>query len=78
METLNIILGIFASGLSIGTFIFSKKVSNQNKRIENYLKSELNIDLDKSKKEQFTNKKATSGNNGTSIIGNNNKFKGGN
>ncbi|MFD3261400.1 hypothetical protein ACE3MQ_22660 [Paenibacillus lentus] len=77
METVNIVLGIIASILSIAGIIFSKKVSDKNKKIEQYLKQELNITLDSSKKEVLTSKKAKSGDNGTSIIGNNNKISGG-
>lgn len=78
METVNIVLGIIASILSIFAIIFSKKVSDKNKRIEQTLKQKLNITIDSSKKEFFSIKKANSGDNGTSIIGDNNKGNGGN
>lgn len=78
METVNIILGIVASLLSIFAIVFSKKVSDKNKEIEQYLNQELNIKIDLSKKDVLSSKKATSGDNGTSIIGDNNKYYGGN
>ncbi|SDZ68641.1 hypothetical protein SAMN05421736_1379 [Evansella caseinilytica] len=77
METVNIVLGIIASILSISAIVFSKKVSDKNKKIEQYLEQELNITLNSSKKEVLSSKKATSGENGTSIIGDNNKVRGG-
>ena len=77
MVTLNLVLGIIASILSISSFIVSKKVSDKNKVIEQYLKNELNISLDASKKDMFSSKKAVSGNNGNSIIGDGNKISGG-
>lgn len=77
METINIVLGIIASLLSISAIVFSKKVSDKNKLIEQILKQELNITIDSSKKEVFSSKKAISGGNGTSIIGDNNKYNGG-
>lgn len=77
METVNIVLGIIASILSISAIVFSKKVSDKNKKIEQILKQELNITIDSSKKEVFSSKKAISGDNGTSIIGDNNKYNGG-
>ncbi|UOR13601.1 hypothetical protein [Halobacillus amylolyticus] len=75
--TVNAILGILASILSICAILFSKKVSSKNKEIERYLKQELNITFDSSKKELFSSKKATSGDNGTSIIGDKNNTNGG-
>lgn len=77
METINIVLGIIASILSISAIVFTKKVSDDYKKIEQYLKQELNVTLDSSKKEILSSKKATSGDNGTSIIGDNNKYNGG-
>ena len=77
METVNILLGIIASILSIFSIFYSKKVSEKNKKIEQYLKQELNITIDTSKKELFSSKRAISGDNGTSIIGDNNKYNGG-
>lgn len=77
ITTVNAVLGIIASILSISAFVFSKKVSDKNKKIEQYLKQELNITLDSSKKEVLSSKKATSGDNGTSIIGDSNHVNGG-
>lgn len=57
METVNIVLGIIASILSISALVFSKKVSDENKKIEQYLKQELNITLDSSKKRCYLVKK---------------------
>ncbi|MCM3441417.1 hypothetical protein ACUIJN_19365 [Metabacillus halosaccharovorans] len=77
MVTINLVLGIIASILSISSIIFSKKVSAKNKEIEQYLKQELNITLDSSKKDVFSSKKAISGKKGTSIIGDGNNVRGG-
>lgn len=77
METLNVVLGIIASVLSIFAVIFTKKVSDKNKKIERYLKRELNYVMDSSKKDILSVKKAKSGDNGTSIIGDNNEYNGG-
>lgn len=77
METVNVILGIIASILSIIAVFFTKKVSDKNKKIEQYLKQELNFTMDSSKKDVLSIKKATSGDNGTSIVGDNNKYNGG-
>lgn len=77
MLTVNLILGIIASILSIASIIFTTRVSAKNKEIEQYLKQELNITLDSSKKEKFTNKKAISGANGNSVIGDGNSIGGG-
>ncbi|PEJ46590.1 hypothetical protein COL77_17060 [Bacillus wiedmannii] len=77
MVTINLVLGIIASILSISSIIFSKKVSAKNKEIEQYLKQELNITLDSSKKDVLSRKKAVSGENGNSIIGDGNSISGG-
>ncbi|HFK1531054.1 hypothetical protein [Bacillus sp. FSL R5-0677] len=77
MVTINLVLGIIASILSISSIIFSKRVSAKNKEIEQYLKQELNITLDSSKKDVFSPKKAISGENGNSIIGDGNNISGG-
>lgn len=77
MENINLVLGIIASILSISSIIFTKKVSTKNKEIEQYLKQELKITLDSSKKDVLTSKKATSGDNGTSIVGDGNNVGGG-
>jgi hypothetical protein len=77
MVTANLILGIVASILSIASIIFTKRVSAKNKEIEQHLKQELNIKLDSSKKDMFSSKKAISGDNGNSIIGDGNKISGG-
>lgn len=77
MVTTNLVLGIIASLLSIFSIIFSKRVAAKNKEIEQYLKQELNISFDTSKKENFTSKKAHSGDNGNSIIGDRNEISGG-
>lgn len=75
METLNTILGIVASALSIGAIIFSKKTSDRNKEIEKILNQTLNINTGSI--ESRTVKKAKSGKQGTSIIGDSNKVSGG-
>lgn len=77
MDNINLMLGIIASLLSIISIVCSKKTSDKNKAIENYLKKELNITLDLSEKDMFSVKKAKSGRNGNSIIGNNNNLNGG-
>lgn len=77
MVTVNLVLGIIASILSICSIIFSKKVSAKNKEIEQHLKQELNITLDSSKKDVLSSKKAISGENGNSIIGDGNNIRGG-
>lgn len=77
MVTLNLVLGIIASIVSISSIILSKIVYDKNKVIEQYMKNELNISLDSSKKDMFSSKKAVSGNNGNSIIGDGNNISGG-
>lgn len=68
MENLDTVLGIVVSVLSIIGVLFAKKNSDEIKKIKNI----LNINTSKIKKELFTNKKATSGNHGNSIIGDGN------
>ncbi|MCV9887024.1 hypothetical protein [Metabacillus halosaccharovorans] len=75
MVTINLVLGIVASILSISSIVFSKKVSAKNKEIEQHLKQELNITLDSSKKGVLSSKKAISGKNGNSIIGDGNNVR---
>ncbi|WP_342536517.1 hypothetical protein [Sporosarcina sp. FSL K6-3508] len=77
MLTANLILGIIASILSITSIIFTKRVSAKNREIEQHLKQELNITLDSSKKDILSSKKAVSGKNGNSIIGDGNNIRGG-
>lgn len=77
MENINLVLGIIASILSISSIVFSKKVSGKNKEIEQLLKQELNITIDSSKKDILSNKKAISGKNGNSVIGDGNNIRGG-
>jgi len=77
METINLVLGIIASILSISSIIFSRKVSAKNREIEQNLKKNLNITLDSSKKDIFSSKKAISGENGNSIVGDGNNIGGG-
>lgn len=77
VETLNIVLGIIASSLSIFALIFSKKAADRNKKIEQYLKQNFNVTIDGTKNDVLTSKKAVSGKNGVSIIGDDNKINGG-
>ena len=77
MVTINLVLGIIASILSIFSIAFSKKVSARNKEIEQHLKQEFNVTLDSSKKDVLSSKKAVSGESGNSIIGDGNNIRGG-
>ncbi|HFE9852556.1 TPA: hypothetical protein ACGBG5_003358 [Enterococcus faecalis] len=76
MENINTFLGIIASLLSIGAIIFSKLSSDRTKEIEKIINKELNIRIESSKNERNTIKRATSGENGTSVVGDNNKLSG--
>lgn len=76
METANAILGIVASILSIAAIFFSKKTSNRTKKIEKIISQEFDIHIGSKKEERNTYKKAISGDNGNSIIGDNNKVNG--
>ncbi|ARF68061.1 hypothetical protein B7C51_09800 [Paenibacillus larvae subsp. pulvifaciens] len=76
METVNTILGIVASLLSIAAIVFSKKTSDRTKEIERIINQNLNVHVGSSKEEKNTVKKAVSGDKGTSIVGDNNKVNG--
>ncbi|MDT2387912.1 MULTISPECIES: hypothetical protein [Enterococcus] len=76
METVNTILGIIASMLSIAAIVFSRKTSNRTKEIEKMISQKFDIHTGTKKEEKNTYKKAVSGNNGNSIIGDNNKVSG--
>lgn len=76
MDTLNGILGIIASTLSIAALFFSKKTSNRTKEIEKIISQKFDIHIGSKKEERKNYKKAVSGDNGNSIIGDNNKVNG--
>lgn len=76
MENINTFLGIIVSLLSIGAIFFSKLSSDRTKEIEKKISKELNIRNGSLKNEKNTIKRAVSGENGTSVVGDNNKLSG--
>lgn len=77
MGQLNNILGILASILSIIAFFVSFHSVNKVKKIEKDVNNKLNLKINQPRHEIFTHKKANSGDNGTSVVGDGNNISGG-
>ncbi len=75
MEFVNTLLGIVASIFSIGSIIFSKKVSKENKKIMHYLENNYDFNMSSRKNDLFSVKKATSGEKGISVIADNSDIR---
>ncbi|MFS1133377.1 hypothetical protein [Enterococcus hirae] len=76
MEKINTVLGIVASLLSIGAIFYSQVTSNRTKKIEEIISEKMDIKIGSSNNEKNTVKKAVSGDNGNSVIGDNNTISG--
>ncbi|MGW7900160.1 hypothetical protein [Staphylococcus xylosus] len=72
MENINLILGICASLLTIGSICYTCKVSCKNKEIERILNQNFNIKLNTSNRKVYKYNKSSSGDNSISISGDNN------
>ena len=77
MDNLNNFLGIIASLLSIIAFVASVNSVKKVKEIEKNINTELNFKSKQSKNEVFTNRKASSGESGISVVGDSSTINGG-